>query len=432
MTAGQTRLRRAALFTSLIAAGGALCAVLPACRTVPQAELLRRSRAFYASQPQYQRPVPLQRVPAGLTDIKASTCGTCHAEIYAEWKVSTHARAWEDDAQFMAELHKSGQDGKDVRWMCINCHTPLENQLDQLVAGLKGGRVAEPILVDNPAFDAELQDEAITCATCHVRDGYILGPYGDTMAPHPVRKDPELLDERVCMRCHQAMVDYPEIPLTCAFNTGEEFRGSPYKAEGKACQTCHMPEVKRQLMAGYPDRTTRRHWFGGSLIPKHRRFAAELEPLKQHYPDGMTLTWVDLPPTLPAGEPVRLEVEIENAEAGHLLPTGDVERFITIEASASGPGGVELATLQERIGTKYTWWPTIEKLADNRLSPKEKRRYTLQFVAPAAGSVELRLKADKWRISEENLAYHELEDSYVAGRTFHDGTLTLQVESSPR
>ena len=59
--------------------------------------------------------------------------------------------------------------------------------------------------------------------------------------------------------------------LACVFDTGNEFEASPYADEGKTCPACHMPEVERPLMAGFPPRMTRRHWFGGSL--SNREFA---------------------------------------------------------------------------------------------------------------------------------------------------------------
>ena len=151
-----------------------------ACDRQEQAERvpngLMEARAFYEQQPHYLRPFPYAIVPKGLPDLKASTCGTCHKAIYEEWRLSTHARAWLDDAQFQAELHKTQLDGDgksaDVGWMCVNCHTPLENQLERLVVSLEEGQVGHPVYVENPNYDAALQLEAITCASCHVRDAW--------------------------------------------------------------------------------------------------------------------------------------------------------------------------------------------------------------------------------------------------------------------
>jgi hypothetical protein len=394
--------------------------------TTDEAPTVADAEAFYSGQPELLRPFPVTAVPQGLPDLKASTCGACHAEIYAEWRVSTHARAWEDDAQFMAELHKSTQPDSDTGWMCVNCHTPVANQLPRLVAGLRSGALNQPIYVDNPAYDAELQLEAITCAACHVRDGVVLGPYGDTAAPHATRRDPTLLTEQVCTQCHQATAHFPELTLACMFNTGVELQESPYAEQGYRCQSCHMPQVQRPLMAGLESRATRRHWFGGSLIPKHPDFADELAPLAAHYPPGMTLAWSELPDALVAGQPATLTLRYTNENAGHRLPTGDPERYIIVRARALGVDGAVLAEAEERIGSVYQWYPTIELLSDNRMAPRETRELSLRLTPPP-GAVTLTVSASRWRLTAENVAYHNLEGEVVAGAVFFEETRTLSA-----
>ena len=83
----------------------------------PGAEALAEARAFSATQPYYLQAADSGGVPAGLPDLRASTCGECHRDIYAEWQISTHARAYLDDPQFQAELHKSRLGDNDVGWM---------------------------------------------------------------------------------------------------------------------------------------------------------------------------------------------------------------------------------------------------------------------------------------------------------------------------
>lgn len=393
----------------------------------PAPATVEEARAFYAGQPVYRRPVPHQEPPTGLPDLRAETCGACHAEIYAEWRISTHARAWEDDPQFQAELHKSRKPDHDVGWMCVNCHTPLENQLPQLVARLDDGRLDRPVYVDNPHFDPQLQDDAITCATCHVRDGAVLGPYGDTNAPHATRKSDELKTESTCTVCHQASVHMPSVGLACAFETGEEWAEGPWDDEGYVCQTCHMPEVERPLVAGFPARATRRHWFGGSLLAKKPEFAAELQALEAHYPEGLELRWAD-PPALSASGGT-LTAELHNAQAGHRLPTGDPERFLLITASLLRDEGV-VWTATERIGQTWQWHPTAKRLADNRLLPRERRRVEWAVPPLPPGGYDLVLEASKWRLSQENLEYHDLAGKTVAGRPTHRDVTRLQIEAA--
>lgn len=404
-----------------------IAALLVSCtKTTSKARSLGYDEAvaFYASQPRFLSPVPYSDVPEGLPDLEAATCGKCHVEIYEEWRISTHARAWTDDAQFMEELAKSEKQG--VGWMCVNCHTPMVNQLERLVAGLEDGAVEKPIFVDNPRFSKALQDDAITCGVCHVRDGQILGPYGDTIAPHPVKKDDTLRSVEVCTQCHQAKAEWRHIALSCVFDTGMEYAASGYGAEGKTCQSCHMPDVTRPIATNGKPRTTRRHWFGGSLIPKHPRFTKEMAALREHYPPGLEVEWVNAPTEVPAQMPLAIKYRYTNANAGHMLPSGDPERFVRLEISAWANGG-PLAREQFQIGSVYQWSPEVKKLSDNRLKPKEAREGTLKLTAPRSGSILLTITASRFRINEENLAYHDLEGRYVAGQRFATVTATISV-----
>ncbi len=413
---------------SIALASAAVALVTAGCSASAQPPGPSEARAFYTSQPPHLSPVVLGTdVPEGLADVRASTCGACHHEIYAEWKLSTHAHAWLDDAQFQAELHKPRPNGGDVQWMCVNCHTPMEAQLPRLVVGLEDGRLDKPIYVDNPAYDEVLQREAITCATCHVKDGVVLGPFGDTAAPHATKRSEHLLSEAVCARCHQAEAEFPELVLACSFGTGREYASSLQAKEGAVCQTCHMPEVTRSIFPGMPERKTRRHWFGGSLIPKRPEDEAGLAPLRKIYPDGLTARFDSVPPRVSPGSEVVVQVEYRNANAGHRLPTGDPERFILLDLVARDAEGTLLGSVNERIGTVFQWYPDIQKLSDNRLEPGEARKLRLVLTAPASGRVELELRASKWRISQESLEYHELVGRYPPSREFLVEHATIRV-----
>ena len=136
-------------------------------------------------------------MPAGLSGLRASSCRSCHSAIYDEWRVSTHAQAW-TDRQFQAEFSKSGN-----RWLCNNCHTPLLNQMESWAIGLIDDDVERPLYSENPEFDAEFRAEGITCAACHVREGFVEGPTEVSTAAHPTRKSSRFLDESVCLTCHR-------------------------------------------------------------------------------------------------------------------------------------------------------------------------------------------------------------------------------------
>ena len=72
----------------------------------------------------WEKAIPLQEIPEGLVSLSAENCGSCHQEIYKEWKQSTHAVAFQD-LQFQAEWKK------DNTYVCLNCHTPLQEQQER-------------------------------------------------------------------------------------------------------------------------------------------------------------------------------------------------------------------------------------------------------------------------------------------------------------
>ncbi len=417
----------------------------------PETEtVVERAMDFYRTRAYYEQPVVATDVPSGLRDMKAETCGVCHRAIYEEWSISTHRRAWRDDAQFQKELEKSRGGGDpskgDVSWLCINCHTPVVAQQEKLVSGLIDAEIDRPEYVDNPTYDESLQDDAVTCAACHVRNGIVYGPYGDTNAPHPSARDETLLRVDVCTRCHQAERLYTSENLGCFFSTGREWAASSYAEAGRTCQSCHMPEVDRPLADGFgtPIRKTRRHWFGGSLIPKKPEYEAEIAPLRDIYGNGLSITVQEVTPELrllaekaPALSPQdealaqskqvacrrcqdELAVVIENDRAGHDVPTGDPERHVDVDVVVRR-GSKIMSRTWTRIGSRYQWWPEVKLLADTRIPPGEKR--VLIIAVPATGTLEI--LGTKARMYEDAFEYHRLAGQYVRAREFFRDTLDL-------
>jgi hypothetical protein len=352
----------------------------------------------------WENPVPYQETPAGLSSIRAKDCGVCHQEIYREWQLSTHAHALSDQ-QFQAELHKS----PETNWLCLNCHTPLLNQRAEYAVAVTNKSTEEPVMETNPRYDAALEEEAVTCAVCHVRDGVILGPYGDSTAPHPVRHDPGLLTEEACTRCHQATAAYTNT-LVCTFDTGDEWRASPYAASGQVCSHCHMPEVERSVAPGSPVRKSRYHYFVGSMIPKEVLGSLNGRPLN---PRGLFRSGleVDVQSVKPDGVGVEIALTLKNAFAGHMLPTGDPERFILVELRLSA-GGREFGPETLRIGQEWKWHPVAEKVADNRLKPLEERAGTVRFHGASAGPYAVEVRVINVRINEDAASYHNLIGEY--------------------
>ena len=44
----------------------------------------------------WEKAIPQQEIPQGLTSLSAKYCATCHLKHYQEWLLSTHAHAWSD------------------------------------------------------------------------------------------------------------------------------------------------------------------------------------------------------------------------------------------------------------------------------------------------------------------------------------------------
>jgi hypothetical protein len=359
---------------------------------------------FYENQPVYLRPFSLSKTPEGLKNMRAETCGECHQEIYREWSISTHANAWKNDPQFQAELHKERPNGGDVQWLCVNCHTPTIQQLPRLVARLER-ELDKPVYVENPYFDEQFQQEAISCAGCHIRDGVVLGPWGDSNAPHAVQKSDYLLTSQVCLDCHQADVSFQQLNLACVFNTGKEHQRGNYSDQ--TCQSCHMPLVERSIVPGGKKRTVRRHFFGGSMIPKNFEHADDIATMTPYYKQGLE---VDDPIIQTNGDRLSIGILFRNANAGHNLPTGDPERFLLFTVKVIDESGEIQFHDSMTIGSKYDWWPSVKLISDNRLLPKEERSWDLVWKPIRDGKYTIELDVEKWRITSENLKYHQLEN----------------------
>jgi hypothetical protein len=353
---------------------------------------LAATQAFSATRPTYEQPLGVGlEVPAAVGSLSAAACGACHPAILAEWQSSTHAHAW-TDRQFQAEITKSGN-----RWLCLNCHTPLLVQQDRWPVGLQDGDVELPLLVDNPAFDAALRDEGITCASCHVRDGVIRGPgLVDSTPPHPVQADPDFTTNAVCERCHQAIATYPGKQFICTFDTGNEWAAGPYPAEGKGCVDCHMPAVERSVAVGGPVRTVRQHWWRGAGVPK---VAGVTQPVAANPPGlGLKASW----------GPDGLQVVMTNERAGHQLPTGDPERWVQVDVVfLDAEGQVVGEPWQVRLGQVWEWWPAPKKLDDTRLAPRASRT---ELLALPEGAERAEVSASSHRMTRETAEYHHLGD----------------------
>jgi hypothetical protein len=323
-----------------------------------------RPTVIFGLRSDYAHAIPYQKVPQGLTSLKAESCGTCHAEIYEEWKSSIHSYAYRDPffhAYWTKDKHT---------WVCLNCHTPLENQQPTLIKAIPRERVERAIQEPNPNYDPEYQQEGVTCAACHVRDGVILGPFEDSAAPHPTKFDPIFRTTQLCYRCHSVVGGPAQFYNGGPCGTYAEYEGGYYmKERGLICQSCHMPEIDRPVAVNGPIRRGRQHLWRGGHDPNMVKSAVAIE--------------VKAEPSLPkAGDDLQVTLTLINAGAGHKLPTGDPDRHFTVEFTVIDQTGTVLKEQTDTMGRWIMWQPAIVELYDNRLMPLASRDYTFTYRFP--------------------------------------------------
>ena len=357
--------------------------------------------------------VPNQEVPEGIAGLSAKQCGQCHQKHYEEWQYSTHSRAW-TDLQFQAELKK---DTSPI--MCINCHIPLQNQQAFFVGGYIDGDIYKPLKIPNPKFDKKLQQEGINCAGCHVRNNAVIGPTGTSKAPHKTIKDPDHLSEKLCIGCHNAVATITPT-LACTFQTGDEWKAGPYYKK-KNCISCHMEEVRREIVTGYGERKSHFHHFPGSGIPK--RLGAKTKML-----NGFTFTPSPLRAIFKRKEDVEFTFTLKNENAGHKVPTGDPERFFIISFTLRNDAKEMIKQEKHRIGEIWEWHPIAKQISDNNVLPGEERRFTFLNTLDKKGKYSLHVSVEKHRLSDKAADYNKLGKAYPRFREVYAKTFTFDVK----
>ncbi|MBE0615207.1 MAG: hypothetical protein IH604_16160 [Burkholderiales bacterium] len=331
--------------------------------------LVRPMNIFVVTE-NFERPMDTSKSSMSTDALRASTCGACHREIYAEWKTSIHSQAW-TDPYFQVDWKFD-----ELQQICKNCHIPLDRQQEYKVLGFSDAEKLKPILADNPDFDAKLQHEGVTCAACHYKDGKMLGPIGDVDASHPVEK---LADaNEICLRCHVVQGErwdtffrYPPCGTAAEIAAGGgQWKGrSGELAVGDAselgCVQCHMPAVERALVDGGPVRKARRHLWRGGHDPATVKQAldirfAEIGADRRAY--ALSLT---------------------NVGAAHFLPTGTPDRHLTVHLRVLDRNGQTLAEENHSLKRTTMWRPFIIDLWDTRLPRNQPRSYRIDV--PAAG-----------------------------------------------
>ncbi len=221
-----------------------------------------RSRTTQSSVRQFldthwQHPLaPQGDPPAEFTPVEASLapgdCGQCHTDQYRDWSSSLHHQTMGPGIQWQFDLMAPAEANR-----CLRCHAPLAEQ-KALVARSRDWPNA-PAAPPPDYVPADLAQQGLVCAACHVRKHRRYGPppgeerIQSAETPHGgFESATAFRDSLFCATCHQFPDDGPRLNGKLHEDTYAQWSASTHAREGRTCQSCHMPE-RRHLWRGVHD-----------------------------------------------------------------------------------------------------------------------------------------------------------------------------------
>jgi hypothetical protein len=302
----------------------------------------------------------------------ARRCAECHNRIEEQWASSAHARA-ATSSLYRAMRERVGPA------KCDDCHAPL----DRLMAP-----------------SSPVKGEGVTCDVCHttrvvtlgerssdvdraLNDDTRYGPLADAKSHYFHRMGYASLygEAQFCAGCHHGAHSLPS-DHSPIFSEYSEWQAGPYGEQGRPCQDCHMPAATDEVATGAGVRTHVHHhgWLGADGELRHRAVRASL--VLQRTADR-----------------VHVDVSIENARAGHSIPTGLPERRIRVDAVTTDEHGAVAAKAEAAYGIHLVdaegrpapFFKAARQIRDDRLRPKETRVEHFTLAAPREGRLVVRI-----------------------------------------
>lgn len=297
----------------------------------------------------------------------ARDCAYCHPLQHEQWRGSMHASAFVDPFYQAVWREASREtDGRTDRF-CAGCHTPVGSLGEQVWIRESGEIVINP-----------RAEEGVTCDFCHTvagikvlekggnpgnagfavePDGPKRGPYADAVSTfHETAYSDLHTRSEFCAGCHNV---FHPISNTAIARTYEEWKGSVYAENEIQCQDCHMtaPAAAAQAASTLEKPVQRGvtsvfdterspffdHDFTGAnaavtALLSHWRAAADARQRLQ----SAARVALTVPTSAAPGTTLALEARVENARAGHNLPTSLTEiRELWLHAAVrdEGDGG---------------------------------------------------------------------------------------------
>jgi hypothetical protein len=207
---------------------------------------------------------------------KSEDCAVCHAAIYSEWKDSMHANSspFKDSSHGAVRLKFAAsmeQAGKTPAYHCGTCHTPMADNLPDLMSGKSV-----------PDSNNWTHNEGTGCTFCHRIESVISGkefnqyllnkngsfnsPDPSGKAPHKTTKSELFASGEVCMGCHSHMLNAKGAPICVMTDEGNS-----------NCLTCHMTEAHGEPAAGSSKKTHFSHALSGGHDIEMVRKAVSLD-----------------------------------------------------------------------------------------------------------------------------------------------------------
>ncbi|HKQ60337.1 MAG TPA: multiheme c-type cytochrome [Candidatus Polarisedimenticolaceae bacterium] len=323
---------------------------------------------------------------AAASPAASDACGVCHRDIYRMWKGSAHAASMEG-AGFL-EVYRAAEaaTGRALARVCLRCHAPLAEVTGDVDLKRKSSW------------------EGVSCEVCHSLTAVHLsgpGPYlqldlggpkrgpirGASSPAHEVAYSELHTTALACAGCHE----YTNGDGTPILTTYSEWQLSSAARAGKACQSCHMAEVRGDVV---DPRLQREH---GAAVNLH-------EVPGTHSLQQLNRALKLLVTPVRQGHELLLEVTLWNRGAGHAVPTGMPGRrvILTVRVETYPARPQE----QQRVYTRTFQRPGgalvdqdsgyfvdgVRELSDSRLRPDERRVETFRFATDPSASVHYDVK----------------------------------------
>jgi hypothetical protein len=340
----------------------------------------------------------------------SADCQRCHEQIHAQWASSQHSRSFSEPI-YQTFLRRVSEKTKGkLNSFCLSCHAPLATVTNSVPENPLSAKNRSPLL-----------NQGVSCEFCHTISGTevqspklrlgaflfprmgqtetLFGRHADVNTEaHPTKPSQFLLSSELCGTCHRFAH-----PATGRYfqDTFEEWKRSPYAAQGTRCQDCHMPAYSGKVAPKGKERAE---------LHAHVFLGGHSELIRKAATLNVSAQWVKL------GRKEHLEVTIDvtNTGAGHLIPTGvpgiremwlEVTVFNAEQAVATRKRvlGLELFDAQGKPDAMP--WDAARLGRDTRIGPKQTRREKYTFTLKKAPAVRVEAKLLERLFSEQAARY---------------------------